>query len=134
MQGMKRYGDNFIPVIPVASESMTHSVERPVCTDMTCPCQKTNLPLFAHCEALSEEERAYVFFEGLERVLEVSSNRPKQGYYYSDKTHSVALPFCNDPKCWRHEDPDLIAVINAAYLAGEVTSQEATNIIAGKTF
>lgn len=70
-QALQPYGDNFIPVIPVAPESMTHS---------------------------------------------------------------VTLPFCQDPTCWCHEDPDLIAVIHAAYLAGEVTPQEATNIIAGKTF
>ncbi|GHO67581.1 hypothetical protein KSC_064730 [Ktedonobacter sp. SOSP1-52] len=67
-QAIPPYGDNFIPAIPVAPESMTHIVERP---HPTCPC---------------------------------------------------------------HEDKELISQIEKAYLAGEVTPQEATNIIAGKTF
>lgn len=126
---MKTYGDNFIPVIPVTPESITHTVERPICTDKSCLCHH-NLPGFADCEPLSEEERGYVLLEGLGRVLVTSRKQD----YHSSNTHSVELPFCKDPTCWCHEDPDLIAVINAAYLAGEVTHEEATNIIAGKTF
>lgn len=68
--GMKPYADNFIPVIPVAPESMTHTVEHPFCAYPTCPC---------------------------------------------------------------HEDKELISQIEQAYQAGEVTREEATNIVAGKT-
>jgi hypothetical protein len=33
---LRRYGDNFIPVIPV--ERLYHTKERPFCDDLDCPC------------------------------------------------------------------------------------------------
>ena len=47
--------------------------------------------------------------------------------------HTADHPFCFDPSCGCHEDQELIAPVNQAYLNGELTSQEATNIVNGKT-
>lgn len=46
--------------------------------------------------------------------------------------HTDTYPFCVDPSCSCHDDPLLIAPIHQAYLNGELTAQEATNIVMGK--
>lgn len=36
---IERYGDNFIPVIPVEGE-LKHTKEKPFCFDLSCPCHE----------------------------------------------------------------------------------------------
>ena len=48
--------------------------------------------------------------------------------------HTAEHPFCADPTCPCHEDQEAIAKVNEAYQAGEVTAEEASSIVQGRTF
>ncbi len=47
--------------------------------------------------------------------------------------HTTEHPFCGDPTCGCHEDPELIAEVYEAVKQGLITPEEATLIIQGKT-
>ena len=46
--------------------------------------------------------------------------------------HSEENPFCYNPSCPCHEDITLIDPINQSVLNGELSPQEATDIVRGK--
>ncbi len=46
--------------------------------------------------------------------------------------HTDHDPFCSDPACPCHPDPDLIAQVNEQYQEGLLTAEEATNYVMGK--
>ena len=49
-------------------------------------------------------------------------------------THRInSYYFCNDGTCPCHDDPDLIADVNADYQAGLLSDEDATNITQGRT-
>lgn len=48
---------------------------------------------------------------------------------HTDDTHY----FCDDLSCPCHEDTTLIADLNALVEAGEVSAEEATSIVSGKS-
>lgn len=50
-----------------------------------------------------------------------------------DKEHTQDHPFCYDNTCACHENPEAISHVQQAYSDGEVTAQEATDIVRGKT-
>ena len=45
--------------------------------------------------------------------------------------HTDEYPFCYNPSCPCHEDMTLIDPINQGYQDGELTGQEATDIVKG---
>lgn len=47
--------------------------------------------------------------------------------------HERTKPFCSDEACDCHCDPELISEINQFVQNGLMTSDEATNFVAGKT-
>ena len=48
-------------------------------------------------------------------------------------THNTSYGFCpDDPVCPCHDDPDLIAGVNADYQAGLLSPEDATNITQGR--
>ena len=47
--------------------------------------------------------------------------------------HTTEHPFCGDPTCGCHEDPELIAEVYEAVKQGLITPEEATLIIQRKT-
>ncbi|BCL83512.1 hypothetical protein ccbrp13_59770 [Ktedonobacteria bacterium brp13] len=49
------------------------------------------------------------------------------------KEHTAEHPFCCDPTCSCHEDESNIDRVYQEYQDGEVTEQEATYIVQGKT-
>ena len=49
-----------------------------------------------------------------------------------DLVHTDHDPFCSDPSCPCHSDPDLIAEVNDQYEAGLLTPEEATNYVMGR--
>jgi hypothetical protein len=50
-----------------------------------------------------------------------------------DLLHTDHDPFCSDPHCPCHNDPDRIAQVNQHYQDGLLTPDEATNYVLGKT-
>lgn len=50
-----------------------------------------------------------------------------------DVLHTGPFPFCYDPTCLCHEDETLIAQVADAVNEGLLTSEEASNVVAGKT-
>jgi hypothetical protein len=51
----------------------------------------------------------------------------------SDLIHTDEHPFCSiDPTCPCHEDPARIAAVAEAVARGELTPDEATNLVSGK--
>ena len=50
-----------------------------------------------------------------------------------DLIHTEEHPFCStDPSCPCHEDPERIAAVAEAVARGELTPEEATNLVCGK--
>ena len=49
-----------------------------------------------------------------------------------DLVHTDHDPFCSDPTCPCHSDPDLIAEVNEQYQDGLLTPDEATNYVLGR--
>ncbi|HZS77784.1 MAG TPA: hypothetical protein VFA41_14315 [Ktedonobacteraceae bacterium] len=47
-------------------------------------------------------------------------------------SHSVMSPFCSDPTCPCHEDPELIAEVATQVEEGLLTPAEATRLVAGE--
>lgn len=47
--------------------------------------------------------------------------------------HTLAHPFCDDPRCPCHEDPALIQPLAEAVQDGLLTPEEATGIVNNKT-
>lgn len=45
--------------------------------------------------------------------------------------HTPDNPFCDDPTCPCHEDPDNIEMVHQAYEDGIVTANDATDIVKG---
>ncbi len=48
-----------------------------------------------------------------------------------DIVHTADCPFCGDPTCSCHEDPDLIAEVAAQVEAGLLSPQEASDLVKG---
>ena len=48
--------------------------------------------------------------------------------------HTVEHPFCPEPPCLCHEDPDAIAQVNDYVQEGLMTPDDATRFVQGKTF
>jgi hypothetical protein len=48
-----------------------------------------------------------------------------------DMLHTATNPFCSDECCPCHEDPELVADVNALYQEGLVTLEEAVRIVRG---
>ncbi len=46
--------------------------------------------------------------------------------------HTPDRPFCNDPSCPCHEDPEAIGMVNQYYQDGLITADDATRTIKGK--
>lgn len=46
--------------------------------------------------------------------------------------HTANSPFCSDPTCPCHDDPDLIAEANVLYQDGLLTDEEAMNYVLGR--
>lgn len=49
-----------------------------------------------------------------------------------DIQHVAEQPFCSDPTCGCHEDQELIAEVVERVQSGELTPQQATDIVKGK--
>ena len=47
--------------------------------------------------------------------------------------HTDARPFCADPGCFCHDNPEQIARVDQFYQDGLLTTQEATQIVKGTT-
>lgn len=46
-------------------------------------------------------------------------------------THTLDNPFCDDPTCPCHDDPDNIEMVNQAYEDGIVSAEDASDIVKG---
>jgi len=49
-----------------------------------------------------------------------------------DILHTQSHPFCSDPSCPCHEDPELLANVAQAVEQGLLTPAEATRLVEGK--
>ncbi|MDQ2903297.1 MAG: hypothetical protein ABI456_07075 [Ktedonobacteraceae bacterium] len=47
--------------------------------------------------------------------------------------HTDVHPFCDDPRCFCHDDHSNITRVYDQYQEGLITEREATNIVNGKT-
>ncbi len=49
------------------------------------------------------------------------------------EVHTPERPFCDDPTCSCHDDPDAINEVNEDYQDGLLSAEDATRIVQGKT-
>jgi hypothetical protein len=50
----------------------------------------------------------------------------------ADLIHTPEHPFCGDDTCWCHDDPVLIGEIADRVTSGELTPDQATDMVRGK--
>ncbi len=49
------------------------------------------------------------------------------------EVHTPEHPFCDDPTCFCHDDPDAIEQVNQDYQDGLLSAADATRTVGGKT-
>jgi hypothetical protein len=69
------------------------------------------------------------FADSVPPVLPVAS----PDFQYPTQYHTPDKPFCPEPACTCHEDPDAIAQVNEYVYEGLMTPDDATRFVQGKT-